>query len=153
VAKLVRHKPSLFSNSQFFDFRTCMCTGLHALTTKKSFLLHRWLKSASLFFTHLFTQIASHEQLWRPHRQPQEATRIAACSSRSPLSRTREKIFTPTVQGVKNAHLQQANASVCGRKISLDPLSCWHMMGKQHIGAYATERSLTNIRTHRQRHP
>jgi hypothetical protein len=51
------------------------------------------------------------------------ATRIAACSSRSPLSCTREKIFPPAVQGIKNAHLQQANASVCGRKKSLDPFS------------------------------
>jgi hypothetical protein len=43
---------------------------------------------------------------------------------------------------------------VCGRKISLDPLSWWHMMairGKQDIGAYATERSYTNTRTHRKR--
>jgi hypothetical protein len=51
------------------------------------------------------------------------ATRIAACSSRSPLSRTRKNIFTTAVQVLKNAGLQQANASVCGRKISLDPLS------------------------------
>jgi hypothetical protein len=31
------------------------------------------------------------------------ATHIAACSSRSPLSRTRETIFTPMVQGINNA--------------------------------------------------
>jgi hypothetical protein len=30
----------LFSNSQFFDFRKRMCTGVHALTTKKSLLPH-----------------------------------------------------------------------------------------------------------------
>ena len=99
------------------SFTTFARTGVHALTTKKSLLLHRWLKSARFFFAHLFIQIASHEQPWGSHG----ATRIAACSSRSPLSRTREKIFTPAVQGMKNAHLQQANASVCGRKISSDP--------------------------------
>jgi hypothetical protein len=82
------------------------------------------------------------------------ATRIAACSSRSPLSLSREIFFTPTVQGKINPHLQQANASLCGRKISLDPLSWWHMMAiwdKQHIGAYATQRSLTNTQKHHKR--
>jgi hypothetical protein len=45
-----------------------MCTGVHALTTKKSLLPHGWLKSALFFFlAHLLTQIASHEQPWRPH--------------------------------------------------------------------------------------
>jgi hypothetical protein len=47
-----------------------MCTGVHAFTTKKSLLPHGWLKSARFFFAHLFTQIASHEQPWRPHGQP-----------------------------------------------------------------------------------
>jgi hypothetical protein len=82
------------------------------------------------------------------------ATRISACSSRSPLSRIPKKMFTPAVHGFKNAHLPEANASVCKRKISLDPLSWWHMMaiwGKQHIDTYATERCFTNPRTHRKR--
>jgi hypothetical protein len=42
----------------------------------------------------------------------------------------------------KNAHLPRADASVCGRKTSLDPFSRWHMMviwGKQHISTYVTE--------------
>jgi hypothetical protein len=40
-----------------------------------------------------------------------------------PVSRTPEQMFTPAVQGIETAHLQQANALVCGRKIFLDPLS------------------------------
>jgi hypothetical protein len=82
------------------------------------------------------------------------ATRIAACSLRRPLSCMPEKTFTSAIQRLKNAHLQQANALVCGRKISLDPLSFWHMMaiwGKQDIGAYVTERSFSNTPTHRKR--
>jgi hypothetical protein len=82
------------------------------------------------------------------------ATRISACSSRCLLSPPPEKKITLAVQGIKNAHLHQAIALVCRRKISLDPVSWWHMMaklGKQHIGTYATEPSLTNTRTHRTR--
>jgi hypothetical protein len=108
------------------------------------------VKKRTLFFRILYL---FRSRLTSNHGSPW-ATRIAACSSRSPLSRTREKIFTPAVHEIKNAHLQQANASVCGRKISLDPLSWWHMMarwGKQHIDTYATKRSLTNTRTHRKR--
>jgi hypothetical protein len=67
----------LFSNSQFFDCRTRMCTGVHALTTKKSLLPHGWLKGERFFFAHLFTQIASHEQPWRPHGQPVLVTKSA----------------------------------------------------------------------------
>jgi hypothetical protein len=82
------------------------------------------------------------------------ATRISVYSSRSPLSRMRKKIFTPAVQGITNAHLQQAHAWVCGRKISLDPLSWSRMMAirdKQHIDTYVTESSFTNTRAHRKR--
>jgi hypothetical protein len=69
MAKLVTSL-RLFSNSQVFDCRTRMCTGVHTLTTNKSLLLHGWLKSARFCIAHLFTQIASHEQPWHPHGQP-----------------------------------------------------------------------------------
>jgi len=129
---------------------TRTCTGVLALTTKKSLLPHGWLNSALFFRTLIHSDRVSRATMASPW-----ATRIAAWLSRSPLSRTRENIFTPAVRGIKNAHLQQANASVCGQKISLDPLSWWHKMaiwGKQDIVAYATERSSwTNTRTHRKR--
>jgi hypothetical protein len=96
-----------------------MCTGVHALTTKKVVTSARVVEKRALFFRALVysdrVSRATMASLW--------ATRIVACSSRSLLTRTREKIFTPMVQGINNARLQQANASVCGRKISLDPLS------------------------------
>ena len=116
-------------------------------TGKSGYLLYRYLLLSFFFARNFFFRSqATMASPW--------ATRISVYSSRSPLSRTREKIFTPAVQGIKNAHLQQANASVCGWKISLDPLSWWHMIaiwGKQHIDTYATERSFTNTRTHRKR--
>jgi hypothetical protein len=109
------------------------------------------VKKRALFFsrTLIYSDRVSRATMASPW-----ATRIATCSSRSLLSRTREKIFTPTVQRIRNAHLQQANASVCGRNISLDPLSWWHMIaiwGKQDIVTYATEHSFMNTRAHRTR--
>jgi hypothetical protein len=59
-----------------------MCTRVHAITKKRSSLPHGWLKSAHFFSAHLFTQIASHKQPWRPHGQPAQR-RALACSSRS----------------------------------------------------------------------
>jgi hypothetical protein len=117
VAKLVRYKPLLiFKLSQSFDYRTRICTGVHALNNEKVVTSARVVKKRALFFSHTYLlRSRLMASLW--------ATRIAACSSRSQLSRMREKMFTPAVQGIKNAHLQQPNASVCGRKISLDPLS------------------------------
>jgi hypothetical protein len=127
-----------------------LCTGTLALTTKKSLLPHGWLKSARFFSrTLIYSDRVSRATMASPW-----ATHIAACSSRSPLSRTCENIFTPAVRGIKNAHLQQANASVCGQKISLDPLSSWHMMaiwGKQDIVTYVTEHNFMNTRTHHKR--
>jgi hypothetical protein len=114
-------------------------------------LLIVWVFIVNSFF--FARKIYSHRRSRATMASPW-ATRIATCSSRSPLSRSLEKTFYPAVQGIKNAHLRQANASVCGQKISLDPLSRWHMLaiwGKQDIGTYATERSLTNTRTHRKR--
>jgi hypothetical protein len=139
VAKIVTHKPSLIvaracARGCLIKSR-CFCTG-----GKKRALYFR-----TLMYSDRVSR-ATMASLW--------ATRVAACSSLSPLSRMRENIFTPAVQGIKNARLQQANASVCGRKISLDHLSWWHMMaiwGKQHIVACATERRFTNTQTHRKR--
>jgi hypothetical protein len=126
--------------------RACMRGGIWQ-TGKSGYVSHRCLLSR--FFAR---KIHSHRRSRATMASPW-ATRIAAYSSRSPLSRTPAgKVFTPAVQGIKNAHLRAENTSVCGRKKSLDPLSWWHMMAiwyKQHIGTYATERSFTNTRTHR----
>jgi hypothetical protein len=123
------------------------------LNNKKVVTSARVVNKRALFFRTLIysdrVSRATMASLW--------ATRVAACSSRSPLSRTREKVFTVFIhltQGIKIAHLQQANASVCVRNISLDPLSWWHMMatwGKQDIVTYVTERRITNTWTNRKR--
>jgi hypothetical protein len=150
VANFVRYKPSLISKLAVFRLSHAHVHGGACLNNEKVFTSAQVVKKRALFFrTLIYSDRVSRLTMASPW-----ATRIAACSSRSPLSRTREKMFTPAVQGTKNAHLQQANASVCGWKISLDPLSWWHMMaiwGKQHIDTYATERSLINTRTHRKR--
>jgi hypothetical protein len=120
------------------------------LNNEKVVTSARVVKKRAFFFAHLFYS----DRVSRATMAPPWATRKAACSSRSPLSHTREKIFTPMVQGINNARLQQANALVCGRKISLDLLSWWHMMaiwGKQHIATYVKEPSYTNTRTHHKR--
>jgi hypothetical protein len=122
---------------------------VHAFTTKESLLLRGWLKSARFFLAHSFTQIASHEQPRRPHGQP--AYQRARHEVRFYVHPKKNHSGGPRN---KNAHLQQANASVCGRKVSLDPFSRWYMMaiwGKQDIGAYVMEYSLTNTRTDHKR--
>jgi hypothetical protein len=150
VANLVRYKPSLIFKLAVFRLSHAHVHGGARLNNEKVVTIAQVVKKRVLFFlTLIYSDRVSRTTMASPW-----ATRIAACSSRSPLSRTREKKLTPAIQGRQNAHLQQANASVCGRKVSLDPLSRWHMMaiwGKQHIVAYATERSLTNTGTHRKR--
>ena len=42
-----------FKTRSFSTVRTRMCTGVHALTTKKLLLLHGWLK-ARVFFSHTY---------------------------------------------------------------------------------------------------
>jgi hypothetical protein len=148
VANLVRQKPSLIFKLAVFRLSHAHVHGGACLNNEKVVTSARVVKKV-FFRTLIYSDRVSRATMASPW-----ATRIAACWSRSPLSRTRENIFTPAVQGIKNAHLQQANASVCARKTSLDPLSWWHMMviwGKQHIGAYATERRLTNTQTQRKR--
>ena len=124
--------------------RACMRGGMWK-TGKSGYLSYRYLL-LSRFFFHAQNILAS--SLMSNHGVP-----IGNPHS-SVLVTKPEKMFIPAVQGIKNARLQQANASVCGRKISLDPLSWWHMMaiwGKQHIAANTTEWGFTNIRTHRKR--
>jgi hypothetical protein len=119
VAKLVRYKPSLVSKLAVFRLSHAFVHGGACLNNEKVVTSARVVKKRALVFrTLIYSDRVSRATMASPW-----ATRIAACSSRSPLSRTSEKIFTLTVKGIKNAHLQQANASVCGRKISLDPLS------------------------------
>jgi hypothetical protein len=70
VAKLVRYKPSVvFKLTVFWLSHAHVHEGI-CLKTKKSLLLHGWLISARFLFAHLFTQIVSHEQPWRPNGQP-----------------------------------------------------------------------------------
>jgi hypothetical protein len=88
------------------------------------------------------------------HGVPMGNPHISVLATKSAFTYTRKKKITPAVHGIKNAHLQQADASVCGWKISMDPFSWWHMMaiwGKQHIATYVTEYSFTHNRTHRKR--
>jgi hypothetical protein len=150
VAKLVRHKPLLIFKLAVFRLSHTHVHGGASLNNEKVVTSARVVKKRALFFrTLIYADRVSRATMASPR-----ATRIAACSSRGPLSCTREKIFAPTVQRIKNAHLQQANASVCGQKISLDPLSWRHMTaiwGKQDIVTYVTEHSFTNSRTHRKR--
>jgi hypothetical protein len=119
VAKLVRYNPSLILKLAVFRLSHAHVHGSACLNNEKVVISARVVKKRALFFRALvYSDRVSRATMASPW-----ATRIAACSSRSPLSRTREKIFTPMVEGINNARLQQANASVCGRKISLDPLS------------------------------
>jgi hypothetical protein len=115
VAKLVRYIPSLIFKLADFRFSPAHVHGGACLNNGKVVVV----KKRALFFRALvYSDRVSRATMASPW-----ATRISVYSSQSPLSRTREKIFTPAVQGIKNADLQQAHASVCGRKISLDPLS------------------------------
>jgi hypothetical protein len=116
---------------------------------KKRLLVAQVVIVNSFFSRAKYTRIYAHEQPWRPHGLPH----VSVIVTKSAFTFTR-KMFTPAVHGMNNAHLPQANASGCGRKISFDPLSWWHMMaiwGKQHINTYTTERSFMNTRTHRKR--
>jgi hypothetical protein len=119
VAKIVTHKPALILKLTIFRLPHAHVHGGACLNNEKVVASARVVKKRAVFFRTLIYS----DRVSRATTASPWVTRIAACSSRSPLSRTREKIFTPAVQGIQNAHLQQANASVCGRKIPLDPLS------------------------------
>jgi hypothetical protein len=67
-------------------------------------------KKARLFFSHNYL-LTSH--LMSNHGVPMGNPHISVLVTKSAFTYTR-KVFTPVVQGIKNAHLQQANASVCG---------------------------------------
>ena len=55
VAKLVRYKPLLiFKLSQSFDYRTRICTGVHALNNEKVVTSARVVKKRALFFSHTY---------------------------------------------------------------------------------------------------
>jgi hypothetical protein len=63
-------------------------------------------------------------------------------------SLSHKKLFIPAVQGIKHAHFQQANALVCGQKISSIMMA---IPGKHYIGTYLTEPSFKNTRKYRKR--
>jgi hypothetical protein len=113
VANFVRYKPSLILKLTVFRLSHAHVHGGACLKNEKVVTSAWVVKKRALFSPHTYILRSHHTS---NHGVSPWATRIAACSSRSPLSRTREKIFTPAVQGIKNAHLQQVNASVCGRK-------------------------------------
>jgi hypothetical protein len=143
VAKIVTYKPSLIFKLAVFRLSHALVHGGACLNKEKVVTSARVVKKRALFFrTHIYSDRVSRATMASPW-----ATRIETCSSRSPLSRTREKIFSPTVQGIKNAHLQQANASECGRKISLDPLMMAH---DGHMGqtVYRDVRHIAQVNEH-----
>jgi hypothetical protein len=124
--------------------RGCMWkTGKSGYLSYRYLLLSRFFRAQNILASSLMSN--RDVPMGNPH--------ISILVTKSAFTYAR-KIFTPAVQGIKNAHLQQAHASVFGRKISLDPLSWWHMMavwGKQHIDTYVTEPTFTNTRAHRKR--
>jgi hypothetical protein len=122
VANLVRYNPSLIFKLKFFRLSHAHVHGGTCLNNEKVVTSARVVKKRALFSRTLIYS----DRVSRATMASTWATRITACSSRSPLSRTCEKMFTPAVHGIKNAHLQQADASVFGRKISLDPLMIAH---------------------------
>jgi hypothetical protein len=111
------HASAYFQLLQFSDCRTRMCAGVHAFTTKKSLLLHGWLQCARFFFAHLFTQIASHEQPWRPHGQPIATTHSGVLVTKSAFTYARKKIHSGGPRDKKRTYLTSKFLSVWAKNI------------------------------------
>jgi hypothetical protein len=75
---------------------------------RKQRLRVAWVFIVNSFFSRAkYTRIVAHEQPWRPHGQP--AYQLAR---HDVLFHLHPEKNTPAVQGIKNPHLQQANALV-----------------------------------------
>jgi hypothetical protein len=123
------------THSGLANARACRWGGIFR-TAKSGSLSHRYMLLTRFF---LRAQNILLSSLTSNQGDPHGQRAYWHCLSRCPLSRTPGKLFTPAVQGIKNAHLQQANALVRERRISLNPLSWRHIMairGKQHMAAY-----------------
>jgi hypothetical protein len=130
----------LFSNSQFFDCRTRMCTGMLALPTKKSLLLHRWLKSARFF---------SHTYLLRSRLTSNHGVPMGNPHSGVLVTYARIHIHSGSPRNKNCTSSTSKCLRVWAKNILRSSLMMAHMAvwGKQDVVAYATERSLTNTGT------
>jgi hypothetical protein len=105
----VTHKPSLILKLAIFRLSHARVHVGACLNNEKVVTSARVVKKRALFFTHLFTQIASHEQPWRPHGQPEAATMSGVLLTKSVFTYARKNIH-PGGPRNKNSHLQKANS-------------------------------------------
>ena len=108
MANFIRYKPSLIFKLAVFRLSHAHVHRGGCLNNEKDVTSAQVVKKRALFFrTLIYSDRVSRATMAYPW-----ATRIAACSSRSPLSHTREKIFAPTVHGIKlhifNKHMPQS---------------------------------------------